>query len=792
VKTEEKIILGSCIIIAAFLVVRVGSVVKFNVKLSNATADISSSYVTNNGDFTPVNQMTLDSDNDGLPDRVEIIYGTNPYNADSDGDGSTDGAEVATGHNPLDSGDSPKIASSSFTTNSTFAFYVGGVKVNSAVCGTPLDFKADNYSGNQIWLVQTENGIPGFNGTLDVPYSQVPACNKDEGVYVSDIYSVVGGKKGTYLGTVDFELTKAADLSVPYIDFATQAYGLEKNTVRAGLQTIIYGSNFSNVTKIFIDSQSISIDKSAINNNGAASNIVFSAPSNLTSGTAVIYVQKADGKVSNSLAVKTINSTTSAPLPTSIQNSSSSFICDFSWDSPVTPDDKGVRSAGNSDNVKMVFSGASPSGTVKITNHNTSDGHSITGDVQADANGNFSVYDHTIIDAASYANGTYTTTLIDVNSGKTANCTGFVINASTGGGGGSIFDELENAPDNKTATNIAEAAGFDITSFSPLSISCINSSQVITHNSTTGEYYCETPPTSTTSGTTTFTSICPSGDSIDAGGDCSSTLGLSTSLATPLPCPPDTEDVTWTHKVIDGVPSCVPSYSTPPATPLPCPSGIEGVTWTYEIIGGIPSCIPSYSVPPTTPLPCPSGIDGDTYIQQANGWCYLSSLTPSTANSSCQSPYVLMYGECVLCPSGYNIVNGECVGYNLDCYGTSSSNPACVAICMEDSSPSYCTSVMNTYCSNNPDDMYCYQYSTCSQDPTSSDCPNFCADNPYSSACVSNNENDNGPGGGSSTDACVADSNSDTCYCLEYPSSDYCYCLDNPGDCQDDWSQFQQ
>jgi hypothetical protein len=57
---------------------------------------------------------------------------------------------------------------------------------------------------------------------------------------------------------------------------------------------------------------------------------------------------------------------------------------------------------------------------------------------------------------------------------------------------------------------------------------------------------------------------------------------------------------------------------------------------------------------------------------------------------------------------------------------------------------------------------------------------------------VSNNENDNGPGGGSSTDACVADSNSDTCYCLEYPSSDYCYCLDNPGDCQDDWSQFQQ
>jgi len=760
VKTEEKIILGSCIIIAAFLVVRVGSVVKFNVKLSNATADISSSYVTNNGDFTPVNQMTLDSDNDGLPDRVEIIYGTNPYNADSDGDGSTDGAEVATGHNPLDSSDSPAVASSSFTSTSTFAFYVGGVKVNSAICGTPLDFKADNYSGNQIWLVQTENGIPGFNGTLVVPYSQVPACNKDEGFYVSDIYSVVGGKKGTYLGTVDFELTKAADLSVPYIDFATQAYGLEKNTVRAGLQTIIYGSNFSNVTKIFIDSQSISIDKSAINNNGAASNIVFSAPSNLTSGTAVIYVQRADGKVSNSLAVKTINSTTSAPLPTSIQNSSSSFICDFSWDSPVTSDDKGVRSAGNSDNVKMVFSGASSSGTVKITNHSTNDNHSITGNVQADANGNFSVYDHTIIDTASYANGTYTTTLTDVSSGKTANCTGFVINASTGGGGGSIFDELENAPDNKTATNIAEAGGFDIISFNPLSISCINSSQAIAYNSSAGQYYCEAPPASVTS-----------------------SIAL-----TPIVCPPETEGVTYELRA-DGNCWPVSSTSTSQTTSLPCPSGYESGAndWCWPI---------SSAVSPTSPLSCPPPqTDGTTYTQEVIGGittCVPSFSNPQTTTTACSSPYVLMYGECVLCPSGYNIVDGECVGYNLDCYGTSSSNPACVAICMEDSSPSYCTTVMSAYCKDNSDDMYCVQYDACSQDPTSADCPNFCANNPYNSACVSNNENDNGPGGGSSTDACVADSNSDTCYCLEYPSSDYCYCLDNPGDCQDDWSQFQQ
>ncbi|MDR1640253.1 MAG: hypothetical protein LBT59_11200, partial [Clostridiales bacterium] len=53
--------------------------------------------------ITPTpNALSLDSDNDGLPDKVEISIGTDPFNKDTDGDGLSDGDEVNVyGTNPL-------------------------------------------------------------------------------------------------------------------------------------------------------------------------------------------------------------------------------------------------------------------------------------------------------------------------------------------------------------------------------------------------------------------------------------------------------------------------------------------------------------------------------------------------------------------------------------------------------------------------------------------------------------------------------------------------------------------
>jgi len=46
----------------------------------------------------------VDSDNDGLLDNVERIYGTDPNSPDTDGDGYKDGDEIKNGYDPLKSG----------------------------------------------------------------------------------------------------------------------------------------------------------------------------------------------------------------------------------------------------------------------------------------------------------------------------------------------------------------------------------------------------------------------------------------------------------------------------------------------------------------------------------------------------------------------------------------------------------------------------------------------------------------------------------------------------------------
>jgi len=49
----------------------------------------------------------LDSDNDGVPDAIELEYGSDPFEADTDGDGWDDGEEVDGNTNPMSGGDHP-------------------------------------------------------------------------------------------------------------------------------------------------------------------------------------------------------------------------------------------------------------------------------------------------------------------------------------------------------------------------------------------------------------------------------------------------------------------------------------------------------------------------------------------------------------------------------------------------------------------------------------------------------------------------------------------------------------
>ncbi len=58
-------------------------------------------YVRAENTSAGTKSIFLDSDQDGLSDEEEKIYGTDPHNPDTDGDGYSDGAEVRSGYDPL-------------------------------------------------------------------------------------------------------------------------------------------------------------------------------------------------------------------------------------------------------------------------------------------------------------------------------------------------------------------------------------------------------------------------------------------------------------------------------------------------------------------------------------------------------------------------------------------------------------------------------------------------------------------------------------------------------------------
>lgn len=69
----------------------------------------------------------VDSDHDGLTDRQEAYWRTDPKNPDTDGDGFTDGEEVLTGHNPLVKGPNDFLDPSKNLTQRAASLIIGGI-----------------------------------------------------------------------------------------------------------------------------------------------------------------------------------------------------------------------------------------------------------------------------------------------------------------------------------------------------------------------------------------------------------------------------------------------------------------------------------------------------------------------------------------------------------------------------------------------------------------------------------------------------------------------------------------
>jgi len=93
----------------------------------------------------------IDSDNDGLSDELERVYGTNPHNHDTDGDGYPDGLEVKNHYNPLGPGRLPtfKIAQAvSSNTSPNTSSSAAKIFMPTPV----IDTTADKTAPNTLWV----------------------------------------------------------------------------------------------------------------------------------------------------------------------------------------------------------------------------------------------------------------------------------------------------------------------------------------------------------------------------------------------------------------------------------------------------------------------------------------------------------------------------------------------------------------------------------------------------------------------------------------------------------------
>jgi lipoprotein-anchoring transpeptidase ErfK/SrfK len=133
----------------------------------------------------PARAAEPDSDSDGLSDKLEQAFSSNPAAADSDGDGYADGAEVQAGYSPTDANPAPLAKRIEVTiSKQELAYFLGDVElgkfpISSGVAKMPTptgEFKI--YAKNprawsklgKLWMPYWMTFVPtGMYGIHELP-----------------------------------------------------------------------------------------------------------------------------------------------------------------------------------------------------------------------------------------------------------------------------------------------------------------------------------------------------------------------------------------------------------------------------------------------------------------------------------------------------------------------------------------------------------------------------------------------------------------------------------------------
>ncbi len=113
-------------------------------------------------------ELDKDSDNDGLKDWEEALWGTDPVNPDTDKDGTLDGEEIKQDRNPLVPGPNDKLPKPSVNSNEETASPEQPDTLTSALSKQLFAaYLTDKQSGGQISGDQKQALLDSFMASLD-------------------------------------------------------------------------------------------------------------------------------------------------------------------------------------------------------------------------------------------------------------------------------------------------------------------------------------------------------------------------------------------------------------------------------------------------------------------------------------------------------------------------------------------------------------------------------------------------------------------------------------------------
>lgn len=123
-----------------------------------------------------------DSDQDGLSDSEEKVYGTDPFNSDTDGDGYSDGTEVKSGYNPLKPAPGDKIIVSGSDTSAKVQGVEtanGNVNLTDELTDGVSDLISSKSEKNESISIEDLDSLINQSSVSTVTFDDLPEIDED-------------------------------------------------------------------------------------------------------------------------------------------------------------------------------------------------------------------------------------------------------------------------------------------------------------------------------------------------------------------------------------------------------------------------------------------------------------------------------------------------------------------------------------------------------------------------------------------------------------------------------------